>query len=94
MVVSAEPEKGYASVSTVNMDFIQVAAGMRPERLPDEMKTMAALYVSLDGMIEKGLCVSVNTIEDSASIAQETDKKDITTTTEVRLLLDQAGRCR
>lgn len=90
LVVSAKPEEGYASISTVNMDFIQ-AAGMELERLPDEMKTMAALYAPLDGMNEKGLCVSVNMIEDSASIAQETDKKDITTTTAVRLLLDQAA---
>ena len=91
LVVSAEPEEGYASVSTVNMDFIQAAAGMELERLPDEMKTMAALYAPLDGMNEKGLCVSVNMIEDSATIRQETDKKDITTTTAVRLLLDQAA---
>lgn len=91
LVVSTEPEEGYASISTVNMDFIQAAAGMELERLPDEMKTMAALYAPLDGMNEKGLCVSVNMIEDSASIAQETDKKDITTTTAVRLLLDQAA---
>lgn len=90
LVVSAQPEKGYASISTVNMDFIQ-AAGMELERLPDEMKTMAALYAPLDGMNEKGLCVSVNMIEDSATIRQETDKKDITTTTAVRLLLDQAA---
>lgn len=91
LVVSAEPEEGYASLSTVNMDFIQAAAGMELERLPDEMKTMAALYAPLDGMNEKGFCVSVNMIEDSASIAQETDKKDITTTTAVRLLLDRAA---
>jgi hypothetical protein len=90
LVVSVKPEEGYASISTVNMDFIQ-AAGMEPERLPDEMKTMAALYAPLDGMNEKGLCVSVNMIEDSASISQDTDKKDITTTTAVRLLLDRAA---
>lgn len=91
LVVSAEPEKGYASFSTVNMDFIQAAAGMELERLPDEMKTIAALYAPLDGMNEKGLCVSVNMIEDSDTISQDTDKKDITTTTAVRLLLDKAA---
>lgn len=91
LVVSAEPEKGYASISTVNMDFIQAGAGTDMERLPDEMKTMAALYAPLDGMNEKGFCVSVNMIEDSDTIAQDADKKDITTTTAVRLLLDQAA---
>ena len=90
LVVSTEPEEEYASISTVNMDFIQ-AAGTDMERLPDEMKTMVALYAPLDGMNEKGLCVSVNMIEDTDTINQNTDKKDITTTTAVRLLLDQAA---
>lgn len=91
LIVSAKPETGYASISTVNMDFIQAGAGMDLEQLPDEIKTMAALYAPLDGMNEKGLCVSVNMIEDSATIGQDTGKKDITTTTAVRLLLDQAA---
>lgn len=91
LVVSAEPEKGYASISTVNMDFIQAGAGLDMEQLPDEIKTKAALYAPLDGMNEKGLCVSVNMIEDSATIEQDTEKTDITTTTAVRLLLDQAA---
>lgn len=91
LVVSAEPEKGYASISTVNMDFIQAGAGLDMEQLPDEIKTKAALYAPLDGMNEKGLCVSVNMIEDSATIEQDTEKTDITTTTAVRLLLDRAA---
>lgn len=91
LVVSAEPEHGYASISTVNMDFVQAGAGVDMERLPNQMKTMAALYAPLDGMNEKGFCVSVNMIEDSDTIDQDTDKKDITTTTAVRLLLDGAA---
>lgn len=91
LVVSAKPENGYASISTVNMDFIQAGAGMDLEQVPDEMKTMAAIYAPLDGMNEKGLCICVNMIEDSATIKQDTDKKDITTTTAVRLLLDKAA---
>ena len=42
-------------------------------------------------MNEAGLAVSVNMIRDSAAIGQNTDKPDITTTTAIRLLLDQAG---
>ncbi|MCH5268568.1 MAG: linear amide C-N hydrolase [Lachnospiraceae bacterium] len=90
-IVSSEPEEGYASLSTVNMDFINAGAGMDLEQFPDQMKTIAALYAPLDGMNEKGLCVSVNMIQDSATIEQDTDKPDITTTTAVRLLLDQAA---
>ncbi|MCH5264553.1 MAG: linear amide C-N hydrolase [Lachnospiraceae bacterium] len=95
LVVSYEPEGHdsgeYASLSTVNMDFIAAGAGMDVEQFPDRMKTIAALYAPLDGMNEKGLCVSVNMIQDSATIEQNTDKPDITTTTAVRLLLNQAA---
>lgn len=94
MVVESHPENGYASLSTVNMDFItqNVGGGMVSMALNlDQVKTLAALYAPLDGMNEAGLAVSVNMIQDSAAIEQNTDKPDITTTTAIRLLLDQAG---
>lgn len=93
MAVMSYPENGYASISTVNMDFIRQGAGGMAGLLlkADEVKTLAALYAPLDGMNEKGLAVSVNMIQDSASIDQNTEKPDITTTTAVRLLLDKAG---
>lgn len=89
LIVSARPEEGYASVSTVNRDFIS-ASGVELSRLPDNIQAMIALYAPLDGMNEQGLAVSVNMIQDSVSISQNTDKPDITTTTAVRLLLDRA----
>lgn len=94
MVVESHPENGYASLSTVNMDFItqNVSGGMVGMALNlDEVKTIAALYAPLDGMNEAGLAVSVNMIQDSAAIEQNTEKPDITTTTAIRLLLDKAG---
>lgn len=93
MVVESHPENGYASLSTVNMDFItQNVGGMVGMALNlDEVKTLAALYAPLDGMNEAGLAVSVNMIQDSAQIEQNTGKPDITTTTAIRLLLDKAG---
>lgn len=90
LIVSAKPEQGYASVSTVNMDFIS-SSGVDISRLPDNMQALVAMYAPLDGMNEKGLAVSVNMIQDSDSIEQNTKKPDITTTTAVRLLLDQAA---
>ena len=94
MVVESHPENGHASLSTVNMDFFSqnVGGGMVGMALNlDEFKTLAALYAPLDGMNEAGLAVSVNMIQDSAVIEQNTDKPDITTTTAIRLLLDKAG---
>lgn len=93
MVVMAYPENAYASISTVNMDFIRQGAGGAAGFVlkADEAKTIAALYAPLDGMNEKGLAVSVNMIQDSAVIEQDTDKPDLTTTTVIRLLLDKAA---
>lgn len=90
MVVQAAPADGYASISTVNMDFLDSAAAFL-KILPDEARTAAALYAPLDGMNEKGLCAAVLMIEDNASIDQQTDKPDITTTTAIRLLLNRAS---
>ncbi len=93
VVVLSYPENAYASISTVNMDFIrQGAGGMAGLALKaDEVRTIAALYAPLDGMNEEGLAVSVNMIQDAATIDQNTGKPDITTTTAIRLLLDKAG---
>ncbi len=93
MVVLSYPENAYASISTVNMDFIRQGAGgmAGPALKADDIRTIAALYAPLDGMNEKGLAVSVNMIQDIAIIDQNTEKPDITTTTAIRLLLDKAG---
>lgn len=90
MIIQNVPESGYASISTVNMDFISVS-GIRLSSLPDEIQALAGLYAPLDGVNEMGLAVSVNMIQDNDTIEQDTDKPDITTTTAVRLLLDQAS---
>ena len=88
MVIQNQPENGYHSISTVNTDFIRVS-GISLSALPDE--TIAGLYAPLDGLNEMGLAVSVNMIQDNATIEQNTDKPDITTTTAIRLLLDKAA---
>ena len=90
LIVSAKPEDGYASVSTVNTDFIQ-SGGIDISVLPDQIQAIIGLYAPLDGMNEEGLTVSVNMIQDSDGINQNTDRPDITTTTAVRLLLDEAA---
>ncbi|UWP59566.1 carcinine hydrolase/isopenicillin-N N-acyltransferase family protein [Ruminococcus gauvreauii] len=78
------------SVSSVNIDFIQ-AGGLDISRLPDTAQAIIGMYAPLDGMNEEGLAVSVNMIEDTDTIEQDTGKPDITTTTAIRLLLDQAA---
>lgn len=91
LIVESHPTDAYASISTVNMDFIKSGAGPLIKILPDDKLSLVALYAPLDGMNEKGLFISVNMIQDSAVIDQNTDKDDITTTTAVRLLLNKAS---
>lgn len=92
LVVVSKPTTGYASISTVNLDFISQSGGIAGAALRlNDVRTQAALYAPLDGMNEAGLAVSVNMIQDSATINQNTDKPDLTTTTAVRLLLNKAA---
>lgn len=90
MVVLSRPEEGYASISTVNMDFLGSASGLL-ELLPPRARTLAALYAPLDGMNEKGLCAAVLMIADGRDIDQRSDKPDVTTTTAIRMLLNKAA---
>lgn len=90
LIVHSVPQNGYSSISTVNTDFINMS-GMKLNTLPNNAQAIIAMYAPLDGMNEKGLAVSVNMIQDSATISQNTDKPDITTTTAIRLLLNKAA---
>ena len=90
LILLSTPSQGYSSISTVNMNFVTNASKMI-NALPDNTKSMVALYAPLDGMNEKGFCISTNMIEDSETINQNTSKPDITTTTAVRLLLNKAA---
>lgn len=57
LVVSSKPEEGYASISTVNMDFISQSGGAVGAALQlGDVRTLAALYAPLDGMNEAGPC--------------------------------------
>lgn len=93
LIVASYPEGAYASLSTVNTDFItQGATGAVATVLSsDQVMRVAALYAPIDGMNDQGLSISVNMIQDSDTIEQNTEKPDITTTTAVRLLLNQAA---
>lgn len=90
LIVQTRPADGYASVSTVNMDFLNLGLDM-PEEMQMRLLSVAAPFAPMDGMNEKGLCVAVLMIQDRPAFAQDTGKPDLTTTTAVRLLLDKAA---
>ncbi len=90
LVVETAPKNGYASVSTVNMDFLDLGLSLSEEAFV-RLMSVAAPYAPMDGMNEKGLCVAVLMIEDRPGFDQQRERPDLTTTTAVRLLLDKAA---
>ena len=90
LIVQTQPKDGYASTSTVNMDFLNLGLNLS-EKAFVRLMSAAAPYAPMDGMNEKGLCVAVLMIEDRPGFDQNTEKPDLTTTTAVRLLLDKAA---
>ncbi|MCF2596341.1 C45 family autoproteolytic acyltransferase/hydolase [Pseudoflavonifractor phocaeensis] len=92
MIVHTKPKDGYESVSTCCLDFLGFGEGYAPDgSMMDRMQTLAAIYVPLDGMNEKGLVVADLMAGDTEETHQRTDKPDLTTTTAIRLLLDRAA---
>ena len=92
ILIHTKPENGYESISTSCLDFL----GFGEEYVPDgsmgeRMLTLAAVYVPLDGMNEKGLMVADLMAGDKEETHQNTEKADLTTTTAIRLLLDKAA---
>lgn len=90
LVVQTNPPDGYASISTVNMDFLDVGLNLS-EEASVRLLSAAAPYAPMDGMNERGLCVAVLMIEDDTTFTQDAGRPDLTTTTAVRLLLDKAS---
>ena len=92
MIVHTVPQNGYESVSTCCLDFLGFSEGYAPDgSMLERMQTLAAVYVPLDGMNEKGLMVADLMAGDDEQTHQQTDKVDLTTTTAIRLLLDKAA---
>ena len=91
MIIHTKPENCYESYSTTWLDFLGFGNEFVPESTKEKYMSLAAVYVPLDGINEKGLCVADLVNGDSELTSQNTDKVDVTTTTAIRLLLDKAA---
>ena len=92
MIVHTIPEDGYESISTCNLDFLGFDENYTPDgSIMERMQTLASIYIPMDGMNEKGLIVADLMAGDDEATHQKSDKADLTTTTAIRLLLDQAA---
>ncbi len=92
MMIHTAPNNGYESVSTCCLDFLGFGEDWVPDgSMADKFMALAAVYVPLDGMNEKGLCIADLMVEPGEVVHQDTDKPDITITSAIRLLLDKAA---
>lgn len=91
LIVRTIPEQGYASISTVNINFLGFGDDFAAKSMMEKFLLLAGTYVPMDGMNEKGLCVADLIVECPREIHQSTGKPSLTITTAIRLLLDQAA---
>lgn len=92
MVIRTVPRDGYESVSTTCLDFLGFGEDWAPDTdMMSRMMALAAIYIPMDGMNEKGLCVADLMAGDDQVTHQDTGKIDLTTTAALRLLLDRAA---
>lgn len=91
LIIHSKPKNGYESISTCLINFLGFGEDFHPDgSMIERMQTLAALYVPLDGMNEKGLMVADLMAGDHEATHQDSGKTDVTTTTAIRLLLDRA----
>ncbi len=95
-IVLTNPGNGkHASVSTADLQFI----GIDPEGdvggLMDKVTCLAATFTPLDGVNDAGVACGIYMTyqggETTVATDQQTDKPDFTSTTLLRLILDNAG---
>ena len=92
IIVHTVPKNGYESLSTCDLDFLGFGDDYTPDgSMQERIQTLAAIYVPVDGMNEKGLVIADLMAGDDEETHQKTDKPDLTTTTAIRLLLDRAA---
>lgn len=95
MIVRTNPKDGrYASISSVDLQFLGINDGAHLSSLMDKLICLAAPYAPLDGINEKGVScgiyMSYQGGDDVVSTNQNTDKPDLTSTTMLRMILDYA----
>lgn len=86
MVLTTRPEKGYASLSVVNMKYIGFSRE-NPVTPENRHMLLSAPYAPMDGVNEKGLAVGILMIR-QPSTCQNRGNIKITTSTAVRMILD------
>jgi len=88
IIIKTNPKKGYKSISTTQLDFLGFGENYKPDTFGHRYLAAAAIFIPLDGMNEKGLCISDLMAGDNEATNQNNGNCDITTTLAIRGVLD------
>ncbi len=91
IIVKCVPQDGYASISTCDFKNITDSPEEEPDNFVNRMLAIAAVYVPMDGINEKGLCVADLEVNEGGMKEVDTAKPDLTITTAIRLILNRAA---
>ena len=90
LVLRSSPRKGYASLSTCDLSHLGYKLDKLPVSLASKALCLAAVYAPMDGMNEKGLCISIMALPKQAAW-QDTGKPVAGTSILMRLILDRCA---
>ena len=97
MIVRTNPGNGrYASISSVDLQFLGIKDGQSLDETMQKLICLAAPYVPLDGINEKGVACGIymsypGPQDNVVSTDQCSDQPDLTSTTMLRMVLDYAA---
>ena len=90
LVLRASPKKGYRSISTCDLSHLGYTLEKLPTSLAAKALCLAAVYAPMDGMNEKGLCISIMALPKQAAW-QDSGKPIAGTSILMRLVLDRCA---
>lgn len=90
VLVRTEPKDGYRSISTTTWSLM-FGGDWHPIAGLDGMGALGAVYIPLDGINERGLCVADLIELDGDSVGVDTSKPDLPILASIRLVLDYAA---
>lgn len=89
IIIHTKPKNAYESISTTQLHFLGFGDDFKPESFFQKYLSIASIYVPLDGMNEKGLCiVDLSVDDDFEQTHQKRGKTPLTITTAIRGILD------
>ena len=90
LVLRTNPRNGYASISTCDLSHLGYKLDKLPESFASKALCLAAVYAPMDGMNEKGLCISIMALPKQAAW-QDSGKPVAGTSILMRLILDRCA---